>query len=123
MSAHSLIVRRSLGKGNFVVTSNCHADVPVGTEFRGLSSERKRYENQVLILEATGPNVNISLTIVAVEFWRKPWTCVPYGHHAGVQFEGDIAVLEAYLAERPEPWGVFLNSENSVGRQILGAAE
>jgi hypothetical protein len=61
------------------------------------------------VLEETGAIVNVSLKITAIEFWRKPWSCVPCGHHAGVQFEGDYAILKSYFLKHAAPWHVFLN--------------
>jgi len=112
MNVLSLMVDQSLGGGRFVVTSNCRSDIPVGTVFTTLFSERKKYVEQTFVLEDTGPTLGVCLKIISVEFWRKPYTCVPYGHHAGVQFDGtDIEILESYLAEHPTPWHVFLDSD------------
>lgn len=107
----SLIVHESLGSDRFVVTNNCRLDVPVGTLLTTISSERMKYTNGVFVLEETGEKHAVELTISAVEFWRKPWNCVPYGHHAGVQLKGDgIQLLELYLVEYPAPWSVFIGN-------------
>ena len=110
MNDLSLIVGQSLGSGRFVVTSNCRSDVPVGAILTSITSERKKYLDGEFLLEETGRKLAVELTISAVEFWRKPWHCVPYGHHAGVQLKGeDIPLLESYLAEHPAPWSVFIS--------------
>ena len=63
------------------------------------------------MLEANGPTIEVDLRILSVEFWRKPHDCVPYGHHASVEFDGsDVEALKQYLVEHPSPWHVLLSS-------------
>lgn len=115
MSDASLIVRQSLGDGRFVVTSNCRYDVPIGTGFTVLFSELKSYSNGDFVLEESGPTIAVDLRITSVEFWRKPWHCVPNGHHAGVILEGDgIQALESYVSQHPSPWSVFISNSDGV---------
>lgn len=109
MASWSLIVNDTLGNDRFVVTSNCRVDVPIGTVFNRLSSERRSYSNALFTLEDSGPTVALNLKIHSVDFWRNSHSCVPYGHHAAVEFEGDLQSLEAYLSEHPRPWTVFLD--------------
>jgi hypothetical protein len=111
MSQYAVIVSESLGSGRFVVTSNCRSNIPVGTVFDRLSSERNSFKDGEVVLEETGRVMTVSLEIVAVDFWRKPFDFVPYGHHAGVVLEGpDVSILESYLVEHPIPWSVFLDT-------------
>lgn len=105
------MVCESLGNGRFVVYSNCRSDVPVGAVLKTMTSERKKYTDGTVSLEEVGQEHDIDLAIAGVEFWRKPWPCVPYGHKAGVQLTGnDVELLENYLAEHPVPWHVFIGS-------------
>jgi hypothetical protein len=52
------------------------------------------------------------LKIVEIEFWRKPHSCVRYGHHAGVRLEGDgLASLEEQVKDCPKFSHVILSTE------------
>lgn len=106
-----MIVSESLGSGRFVVTSNCRSNIPVGTVFDRLSSERHSFQDGEVVLEETGRVMTVSLEIIAVDFWRKSFDFVPHGHKAGILLDGpDVSILESYLAEHPAPWSVFLDS-------------
>lgn len=85
--------------------------MPVGAVFNTIRSERKKYADGEFVLEEVGQGHAVELAISAVEFWRKPWHCVPYGHKAAVQVMGEgVELLEAYLARHPSPWYVFIGS-------------
>lgn len=113
MNDYSLIVRRSLGNGRFVVTGNRRSDVPIGTTLTTLSSQRDESVGGRFVVDPTEPTLCVCLTITSVHFAQKLQSRVPYRHHTGVKLEGpDLKVLETYLSEHPSPWHVFLGTDS-----------
>lgn len=98
-----LLVEQSLGDGRFVVTNNSRQDIPLGTVFNSLFTlvlepvDRNIQEKEIRLVEV------VRLSLVEVDFWRKPHPCVPYGHHAGVRFEGNgMDLLERQVKDLKE---------------------
>jgi hypothetical protein len=110
----SMLVEQHLGADRFVVTNSCRQDIPLGTQFTVLGAARGEILNGVYIVKETELPEKIALRVTAIEFWRKPWQCVPNGHHAGVVFDGDgVGKLVAYLARHEKPWHVTVETAQS----------
>ena len=108
----SLLIRQYLGDGKFVATNSCREDIPRGTPFTWLSAELGELVDGTCIVKESKPRKLVVLSLASIEFWRKPWPCVPNGHHAGVMFDGDsVPELAAYVAEHPAPWLISLEAE------------
>jgi len=107
----SMLIEQHLDGDKFVVTNNCRQDIPLGTQFAFLGAQRGEISKGDYFVNETEAPEPISLRIAAIEFWRKPWQCVPYGHHAGVVLEGEgVATLVKYLASHGKPWHVSIDT-------------
>jgi hypothetical protein len=107
-----LLVEQSLGEGRFVVTNNSRHDIPLGTVFTSLFTlvlepvDRNFQEREVRLIKV------VRLSLIEVDFWRKPHTCVQYGHHAGVRLKGEgMDLLEEQVNEREELSHVVVATE------------
>ena len=107
----SMLVEEHVGGGKFNVTNSCRHDVPRGTQLTFLSAESGTIQDGQYSVTDNEPPENVSLFVAEIEFWRKTWDCVPYGHHARVRFEGEgVARLVEYLAKHRRPWHVSVRT-------------
>lgn len=120
----SMLIDQHLGANKFVVTNNCRQDIPLGTQFALLGAARGEILHGAYVVKETKVPERISLRIAAIEFWRKAWQCVPYGHHAGVELDGEgVARLVEYLAAHGKPWHVSIDSDELVASSEEAARE
>ena len=98
-----MLVDQSIGSGRFFVTSNSREDIPMGTVFTFLFTHAMKLVDGTFEEAGISRVTEVQLEIVEIEFWRKPHPCVPYGHHAGVRFEGNgLQSLEEQLNDCPK---------------------
>lgn len=108
----SVLVHEVLQDGRFVVTSNCREDIPQGWAFTTMSARTGEVVQGEYRVAEEAPAEPIQLLLGDIETWRKPWPCIPYGHHAAVRFEGrGVVELTAYLVGHPRPWIVVVHGE------------
>jgi hypothetical protein len=100
MENFSIVVEESLGVGRYVVTNLCRTDIPLGTKFHNLWAQRSTRVGDKFVVDLVTPITIVNVKVVAIEFWRKVWHCIPHGHHAGAVLEGeDEALLASFLAQ------------------------
>lgn len=100
MENFSVVVEESLGVGRYVVTNSCREDVPLGTKFHNLWAQRSTRVGDKFVVDFVTPITIVNVEVVAIEFWRKAWHCIPHGHHAGAVLEGeDETLLALFVAQ------------------------
>lgn len=105
-----MLVDQSLGSNRFVVTNSCRRDIPAGAVFTAMRAEKSKLVAGNFFKDLETLPLSVQLRIDAIEFWRRPWHCVPYGHHAGVQLSGGCTErLLEFLLAHPRPWHVMLS--------------
>jgi len=107
-----LLVHESLGNNRFVVTNCSREDIPIGTAVNFLFIQTTKYVDGIFGEPQFTCKTAVRLKIVEISFWRKPHSCVPAGHHAGVRFEGEsLSLLDKQIDDCPEGSYVFVSTE------------